>query len=45
MIPSNAKYRFENMEALTKDPKFTFAGATEGVPLLAKRIASDLAKQ
>jgi hypothetical protein len=43
VLESDTKYRFANMDALRQDPKLTLAGAAEGVPLLAQRIAQDIA--
>jgi hypothetical protein len=40
--PSDPKYRFANMGALTADPALTRAGLLSGVDLLARRIADDL---
>jgi hypothetical protein len=44
VIASDVKYRFANMDALKREPKQTLAGAAEGVPLLAQRIAQDIAR-
>lgn len=42
VIPSDPKYRFASMDALKADPKTTLAGASEGVPLLVRRIVDDI---
>jgi hypothetical protein len=43
LIPSAPDYKFATMDALTADPKRTLQGVSEGVPMLAKRIADDIA--
>jgi uncharacterized protein YceK len=43
LAPSAPAFRFANMEALTADPKKTLEGMAQGVPLLAKKIAEDIA--
>lgn len=43
LIPSEPTFRFANMDALTADPKKTLEGIAKGVPLLAKKVAEDMA--
>jgi uncharacterized protein YceK len=43
LIPSDSTFRFTNMAALTTDPKKTLDGIAQGVPLLAKKVAEDMA--
>jgi len=43
LIASDPAYRFANMDALTADPKKTLEGMVAGVPMLAKKVAEDLA--
>ncbi|TAG49980.1 MAG: hypothetical protein EAZ30_01560 [Betaproteobacteria bacterium] len=43
LVPSAPAYRFPNMAQLTADPKRTLDGMAQGVPLLAKKIAEDIA--
>lgn len=44
VIPAGDAYRFPRMDDLTADPPKTLEGLKQGVPLLARRIASDLAR-
>lgn len=43
LVPSAPEFRFANMQLLTADPKKTLEGMVQGVPLLAKKIADDIA--
>ena len=45
VIPAGADYRFPSHSDLLADPKRTLAGIREGVPLIARRVASDLARE
>ena len=45
VIPAGAEYRFPSHGDLLTDPKRTLAGVKEGVPLIAKRVARDLARE
>jgi hypothetical protein len=45
VIPAGATYRFPSHSDLLADPKRTLAGIKEGVPLIAKRVAQDLARE
>lgn len=45
VIPAGAEYRFPAHGDLLADPKRTLKGLAEGVPLIAKRVASDLARE
>jgi hypothetical protein len=45
VIPAGAEYRFPSHSDLLADPKRTLAGVVEGVPLIAKRVASDLSRE
>jgi hypothetical protein len=42
-IPAGAEYRFPSHSDLLANPQRTLAGVKDGVPLIAKRIAQDLA--
>lgn len=44
VIPAGADYRFPSHSDLLADPERTLAGVKEGVPLIAKRLANDLAR-
>lgn len=45
VIPAGASYRFPAHSDLLADPKRTLAGVKEGVPLIARRVASDLSRE
>lgn len=45
VIPAGSAYRFPTHGDLLANPKHTLAGVAEGVPLLAKRVARDLARE
>ena len=45
VIPAGADYRFPTHDDLLANPKRTLKGVVEGVPLIAKRVASDLARE
>ena len=45
VIPAGAEYRFPTHDDLLADPKRTLAGIQEGVPLIARRVARDLARE
>jgi hypothetical protein len=44
VIASDNKYRFPGHSDLLKNPEAALDGVKEGVPLLAKRIAADIAR-
>ena len=44
VIPAGADYRFPSHSDLLSNPARTLAGVKEGVPLIAKRLANDLAR-
>lgn len=44
VIPAGAEYRFPSHSDLLSNPQRTLTGVKEGVPLLAKRVAKDLAR-
>ena len=44
VIPAGADYRFPSHKDLLANPKRTLIGVKEGVPLIAKRLANDLAR-
>jgi hypothetical protein len=45
MIPSSQEYQFPEHKNLLSDPAKTLAGMKEGVELIAKRLALDLARE
>ncbi len=44
VIPAGTKYRFPSHSDLLANPENTLAGVKEGVPLIARRVANDLAR-
>lgn len=44
VIPSGAEYRFPGHQDLLANPERTLEGVKQGVPLIARRLASDLAR-
>src|SRR5688500_10413256 len=45
VIPAGAEFRFPTHDELLADPKRTLTGVAQGVPLTARRVASDLARE
>jgi hypothetical protein len=45
VIPADTKYRFPGHSDLLANPQSTLSGVKEGVGLLAKRVAADLARE